>query len=166
MVQEVGDDGAADLERRDVGGQDALGAVGEVLQVEGREPDDLGHRDGGQHEVGAAQPEADAADDQATTSATTSAGPHPVPGRDLPALHQDHGRVGADAEVGGVADRVLAGVAAEDVPALPHDDAEEEQDHDVERVGALHEFGNRASPARMSRARSTLQRRIPLWRLT
>ena len=62
------------------------------------------------------------------------------PGRQVPRLQQDDHGVGADAEVGGVAHRVLAAVPADEVPGLAHDDGEEEEDHDVERVGALHEF--------------------------
>ena len=130
----------ADRERRDLGDQDPFGAVRQVLQVQGRDAEDLGHGDGGEDEVGPAQTEADGADDQAGRHGNRDAGPDAVPGSDVPVLQQDHRGVGAHAEVGSMAHGVLARVSAQDVPGRSRDDADEDQDHDVEGVGARHEL--------------------------
>ncbi len=123
LAQEIGDDDPADFQGGDLGGQYPLGAVGELLQVHGGKPQDLGHRDGGEDEIGAAQPEADGADDERHHHDNRGACPDAVPGGYLPVLHEHHRDIGAGPEIGGMPDRVLTGVAAEDVPALSHDGA-------------------------------------------
>ncbi len=141
LGRKVGDDRFADLECRNLGNQNPLGAVGETLEVHGAEPHDFSDGNGGQDEIRSAQAEADGADDQRDHQGDADTGQCPVPGENLLVLQQDHGGVGAGAEVGGVAYRVLTGVAADHVPGLAHDHGEENQDHDVQGVGALHKVG-------------------------
>src|SRR3989449_10785749 len=64
------------------------------------------------------------------------------PRGDRLALQQDERAIRAEPVPGGVAHRVLPGESADDVPALPERDGEEEQDEDVQRVGALHPEGD------------------------
>ena len=111
-----------------------------VVRFRARDAEDLRHGDRRKNEIGAAQAETDGTDDQADDHGHGDAGPDAVPGRDLAVLQQDHRGVGANAEVGGMAHGVLAGVASQEVPARAHDDADKDQDHHVERIGALHEF--------------------------
>ncbi len=120
------------LQRGDAAEQDPLGAAGHVLEVERRQPDDLGHGDGGQHEVGAAQPEGDGADDHREDHRAGHGHGDAVPGGDLVQLQQEHGDVGAHPEVGGVAHRVLAGVAPHHVPGRALGDGQEDHDPHVE----------------------------------
>ncbi len=56
-------------------------------------------------------------------------------------MEETEGAVCARSEVSRMTHRILAGVTADDVPALPHDGAEKEEDHDVEGVGAFHKGG-------------------------
>ena len=140
LGEEVRDHGGTDLERRDFGGQDTFGAVGEILEVHGGKPDDFRHGDGGQNEIRAAQAEADGAYDEGDHDDHGHTRPHAEPGRDLLELHEHHRGIGADPEISRMPDGVLASVTAEDVPAFPHDDAEEEKDHDMKGIGALHEM--------------------------
>src|SRR5450631_1582767 len=135
---EIGDHRPVDGKGRYLGGQDAFGTVGDVLQIQGRHPENFSHGNRGQHEVGPPQAETDRADDQGNHQGGQHPGPDAVPGGNLLELHQYQGGVGTHTEVGRVPHRVLAGIAPQDIPARSHHDVDEDQDHDVECVRALH----------------------------
>ena len=133
----VGDHGAAELQRRQIRGEDSFGAVREVLGVEREQADDLRDRDTRQHEVGAAQAEGDPAHHQGDDHAQRHRRPDAEPGRDPLALQQDERGVSAESVPGGVADGVLTREPADHVPALAEGDGDEQQDEDVQSVRAL-----------------------------
>src|SRR5215510_13335624 len=101
-------------------------------------PADLreGHRE--QHEIEAAQPEAEAeiADDRSERRGEYAADPHTDPGAQAEAHGEQRGRIAADAHEGCVPGGELPRVAAHDVPGLTEIGIEEDEDHDGDEVGA------------------------------
>src|SRR5260370_10462537 len=94
-------------------------------------------RDGGDGEVGAAKTKAQPADRQARQHRHHAAGDHPDPGRDAEIDLQDGRGVGAEAEIGGVPERQLLGVAAHQVPGDAEEREQQDADEDVDRKRAF-----------------------------
>jgi hypothetical protein len=108
----------------------ADGGAGELPVGEER-LDDLGHRDGRHREVVALQAEAGPADQQAQARRDPRADAGAEPRVDAEVQQQRGRGVGAQAEERGVAERHLAGVAAEDVPGDAQLRGHQHQDHEV-----------------------------------
>src|SRR5207249_11284702 len=112
----------------------------ERVDVRDGDAADLGEREGEQHEVEAAQPEAKAeiADDRAEERRERAADEHADPRRQPQLDRQHRRRVPADPDERRVAGRELARVAAHDVPRLAEKSVEEDQDEQREGVRAQH----------------------------
>src|SRR5258705_431280 len=117
------------------GYRDALRPRGEAAPAARHDEQHLGERDRGQPEVGAAEPVAEKAEDEAERGGEHGADQQPDPGRHPPLGAEERGRVGAEPEEGGVAERDLAGVAARHVPGRPGRAPQQDQYEPVEEEG-------------------------------
>src|SRR5258706_2209 len=117
------------------GYRDALRPRGEAAPAARHDEQHLGERDRGQPEVGAAEPVAEKAEDEAERGGEHGADQQPDPGRHPPPGAEERGRVGAEPEEGGVAERDLAGVAARHVPCRPGRAPQQDQYEPVEEEG-------------------------------
>src|SRR5262249_38235058 len=167
--------GVGETERgkaRAEGHRDSLRAGGEAAPPAGHDQQDLGERDGGQREVRAPQPVRQVTDDQASAQRQDDADEHAQPGRAPEPCRQQGGRVGADAEEGGVAQRDLAGIAPRDVPGRRDGAPQQYQDQTIEEElivdderheGGDAEEGQSASPSPERTAHYTPSVSAPRW---
>ncbi|KGQ02229.1 hypothetical protein BBAD15_g12562 [Beauveria bassiana D1-5] len=121
------DPGPADVQRQ----ADAAGAAGPAFLVDHQQPHHFQDGDGGQREERTAQPQRGIADDDGHDGRDGRARQHAEPRRDAEVLRQQGGGVAADAVEHRVAQRQLAGVAADDVPRHRQRGEDEQQDEQV-----------------------------------
>src|SRR6185312_676261 len=116
---------------------DADGGAGEI-PIADDDADQLRHRDRRHAEIMPDQAEGRHADDEGEHEADGDARRHAGERRQLPLVVRDERQIGADAEEHGVADRDLAGVAADDVPRRRADRGEHDQGaHILQEGGAV-----------------------------
>ena len=104
------------------------------VPVVGEQEPGLGDHDGRDREVVSGEPEQLVAEGEREHRRDHAADQHAEDRQDVEPREEERRRVGADAEIERVAERDLAAIAAEDVPALRQGRVEERQDDDVLRV--------------------------------
>ncbi len=135
----------------------AVGAAGQCLPLEHGRPDDLRERERQHGEIDAGEPHREPAEQQRAQERDDGRGDERKPHRHGEPFHQQRRAIGAEAEIGGVAERMHAARAGDEMQRGGEDhrdqhvDAEDQQDRASLAPAAA---ATTAAPARRRRAPS------------
>jgi hypothetical protein len=130
----------------------AVVAAGDAVPAEGHAPHQLGKRHRQDREVEAAEADAEEADHEADRARHQRRQEHPDDDVDAEPVRQQRHRIGADAVVGGMAERQHAGLAEQQIVARGEQRHDQEVDHQedearIDEPGRRDEQGEQDAPS-------------------